>query len=175
MEQTDETFLLDLLNSTPIIDGVQQDELDRAWLRAHGHSGSTAEWQATRAARSALQAVVRGHQSAKSLSRQLDQVSYRPSVSEEGVQWRLDSPTGRTAAAQLVPGEHRAHRSGPARWGVQAPPHAFVGDRRTVADLVELASQRPGGLVPAHDCLQCRARGPSRLPLGARAAVTVRT
>ena len=115
MEQTDETFLLDLLNSTPIIDGVQQDELDRAWLRAHGHSGSTAEWQATRAARSTLQAVVRGHQSAKSLSRQLDQVSYRPSVSEEGVQWRLDSPTGRTAAVRAVLAWDELRRSRPGR------------------------------------------------------------
>jgi predicted RNA-binding Zn ribbon-like protein len=115
MEQTDETFLLDLLNSTPIIDGVQQDELDRAWLRAHGHSGSSAEWQATRAARSALQAVVRGHQSAKSLSRQLDQVSYRPSVSDEGVQWRLDSPTGRTAAVRAVLAWDELRRSRPGR------------------------------------------------------------
>ena len=115
MEQTDETFLLDLLNSTPIIDGVQQDELDRAWLRAHGHSGSSAEWQATRAARSALQAVVRGHQSAKWLSRQLDHVSYRPSVSDEGVQWRLDSPTGRTAAVRAVLAWDELRRSRPGR------------------------------------------------------------
>ena len=42
----DEAFLLDLLNSTPIVDGVQHDDLDaaragRTWLRAHGHLGST--------------------------------------------------------------------------------------------------------------------------------------
>ena len=115
MGHADETFLLELLNSTPIIDGVQQDELDRAWLRAHGHSGSSAEWQATRAARSALQAVVRGHQSAKSLSRQLDHVSYRPSVSDEGVQWRLDSPTGRAAAVRAVLAWDELRRSRPGR------------------------------------------------------------
>ena len=114
MGHADETFLLELLNSTPIIDGVQQDTLDRAWLRAHGHSGSNDEWQAARDARSALQAVVRGQQPARSLSRLLDQVSYRPSVSDAGVQWRLDTPTGRTAAvrAALAWDELRRNRPG---------------------------------------------------------------
>ena len=70
---TDEAFLLDLLNSTPIVDGVPRDDLDtaragRTWLRAHGHSGSADEWQAVRAARSALQKVVRGQEPARSLA-----------------------------------------------------------------------------------------------------------
>lgn len=115
MEQTEETFLLDLLNSTPIVDGVQQDRLDRAWLRAHGHSGSSAEWQAAGAARSALQAVVRGQQPVRSLSRLLDKVSYRPSVSDAGVQWRLDTPTGRTAAVRAVLAWDELRRSRPSR------------------------------------------------------------
>jgi predicted RNA-binding Zn ribbon-like protein len=115
MEQTDETFLLDLLNTTPIIDGVQQDKLDRSWLRAHGHSGSTAEWEAAGSARAALQAVARGQQSARSLSRLLEQVSYRPSVSDSGVQWRLDAPTGRTAAVRAVLAWDELRRSRPGR------------------------------------------------------------
>jgi predicted RNA-binding Zn ribbon-like protein len=115
MDVTDETFLLDLLNTTPIVDGEQQDTLDRSWLRAHGHSGSSAEWQAARAARSALQAVTRGQQPPRSLSRLLDQVSYRPSLSEAGVQWRLSTPTGRTAAVRAVLAWDELRRSRPGR------------------------------------------------------------
>lgn len=115
MEQTEEAFLLDLLNTTPIVDGVQQDRLDRSWLRAHGHSGSSAEWQAAGAARSALQAVVRGLQPARSLSRLLDNVSYQPSVSDLGVHWRLDTPTGRTAAVRAVLAWDELCRSRPGR------------------------------------------------------------
>lgn len=115
MEVTDETFLLDLLNSTPIVDGLQQDWLDRSWLRAHGHSGSSAEWEAARSARSALQAVTRGQQPARSLSRLLDQVSYRPSISDDGVQWRLDTPTGRSAAVRAVLAWDELRRNRPGR------------------------------------------------------------
>jgi predicted RNA-binding Zn ribbon-like protein len=103
----DEAFLLELLNSTPIIDGVQQDELDtaeagRSWLRACGHSGSDRDWQAIREARAALQAVVRGQRPAGSLSPLLDDVSSRPSVSDDGVRWQLDVPAGRASAVRAV-------------------------------------------------------------------------
>jgi len=102
-----EAFLLDLLNSTPIVDGLQQDELEtaqsgRSWLRACGLHGSIAQWQAVGAARATLQAVVRGQQRASSLTPLLDATSYRPSVSDNGVQWRLDAPTDRAAAARAV-------------------------------------------------------------------------
>jgi predicted RNA-binding Zn ribbon-like protein len=111
----DEGFLLDLLNSTPLIDGVQHDNLDRSWLHAHGYRHSTAEWQAIRAARSTLQAVVRGHQPASSLTPLLDGVSYRPSVSDDGMEWRLDTPTGRTAAVRAVLTWETLRRTRPGR------------------------------------------------------------
>ena len=116
----DEVLLLDLLNSTPIVDGEQQDLLDtaqagRTWLRTHGHSGSTAEWQAARAARSTLQAVVRGHLQASSLAPLLDGVSYRPSVSDQGVRWSLETSTGRTAAVRAVLAWDTLRRTRPGR------------------------------------------------------------
>lgn len=116
----DEAFLLDLLNSTPIIDGVQQDLLDtvqagRSWLRERGHSGSSAEWQAARAARAALQAVARGQQAASSLTPLLNGVSYRPSVSDQGVRWRLDTPSGRMTAARAVLAWDALRRTRPGR------------------------------------------------------------
>lgn len=116
----DEAFLLDLLNSTPIVDGVQQDELatsraGRSWLRAHGHGGSTGEWQAVRAARATLQAVVRGQKRPSSLALLLDGVSYRPSVSDDGVQWRLDAPTVRAASVRAVLAWDALRRTRPGR------------------------------------------------------------
>jgi predicted RNA-binding Zn ribbon-like protein len=116
----DEAFLLELLNSTPIVDGVQRDELEtaqagRTWLRAHGHRGSTAELQDVRAARSALQAVVRGQQPASYLAPLLQEVTYRPSVSDEGVRWQLDAPSHRAATVRAVLGWDALRRARPGR------------------------------------------------------------
>jgi predicted RNA-binding Zn ribbon-like protein len=116
----DEAFLLELLNSTPIVDGVQQDELataqaGRSWLRARGHSGSRDEWHAVRDARSAVQAVVRDDRRASSLDSLLDDVSYRASVSDDGVQWRLAVPAGRAAAVRAVLAWDALRRARPAR------------------------------------------------------------
>jgi predicted RNA-binding Zn ribbon-like protein len=55
-----------------------------------------------RAARATLQAVVRGTQSATPLAPLLDEVSLRPSLSDDGVQWQVDAPTHRTAAARAA-------------------------------------------------------------------------
>jgi predicted RNA-binding Zn ribbon-like protein len=117
---TDEAFMLDLLNSTPIVDGAPQDELrtapgSRSWLRARGQQGSTGEWRAVRDTRSALQAVVRGDEPASSLAPLLHGVTYHPSVSEDGVQWRLDAPTDRIAAVRAVLAWDALRRTRPGR------------------------------------------------------------
>lgn len=106
-EPTDEAFLLELLNSTPIVDGAQQDELataaaGRDWLRARGYAGSPAEWRAVRAAREALQAVVRGERGARSLAELLDGVAYAPAMSDAGIEWELRTSTERRAAVRAV-------------------------------------------------------------------------
>lgn len=116
----DEAFLLDLLNSTPIVDGFQLDELEtardgRLWLRAHGHGGSAAEWQAVREARATLQAVVRGERAATSLMPLLADVSYQPSMPHEGVQWHLCAPAGRAAAVRAVLAWDALRRGRPGR------------------------------------------------------------
>jgi len=120
MEFADEAFLLDLLNSTPIVEGVQQDVLDtapagRAWLRERGGTGSVAEWDAVREARDALQAVVRGQRSPRSLAPFLDKVSSRPSMSGDGVDWRLDAPANGATAARAVLAWDAVQRSRPGR------------------------------------------------------------
>ena len=83
---TDEGFLLALLNSTPVIDGVPVDDLAdpvraRAWLAAAGGRGTEAELRHVLRVRQALQAVVRGQQPAAVLAPELEGVtSSRPST-----------------------------------------------------------------------------------------------
>jgi predicted RNA-binding Zn ribbon-like protein len=105
--RADEDSLLDLLNTTPLVDGVVQDRLSdaeeaRVWLRERGGSGSPADWDAARQARDAIQAVVRGERSPAVLAPFLEGVGYRPVVSEHGVEWRLDAPAERASAVRAV-------------------------------------------------------------------------
>jgi predicted RNA-binding Zn ribbon-like protein len=116
----DEAFLLDLLNSTPIVDGVQQDLLETArtgrdWLRAHGGSGSTAEWEATRTARSVLQDVVRAKAPASRLEPVLEGVCQRPSISADGVAWTIDVAAPRQLAVRAVLAWDDLRRTSPGR------------------------------------------------------------
>ena len=103
----DEKLLLDLLNSTPVIDGVQHDELDRAeagrrWLADHGQPATTEEWRSALGARSALQDVVRGDETPAALAPFVDGVLYRASLVDDGVRWTPGLPHGRTTAARAV-------------------------------------------------------------------------
>lgn len=103
----EESFLLDLLNSTPIADGEQQDGLAdagpaRQWLRQHGGTGSAAERQCTVAVRNLLQAVVRGDAAADQLAPLLEGTSARPSITGDGVAWDLDIPEPRRLAVRAV-------------------------------------------------------------------------
>jgi predicted RNA-binding Zn ribbon-like protein len=105
--ETDETLLLDLLNTTPVIDGSPHDELADAhaglrWLTGHGQPDSEDEWRALLDVRSALQDVVRGDGAAASLARFVDGVGYRASLVGDGIAWTPDLPEGRSAAARAV-------------------------------------------------------------------------
>ncbi|MGY4929398.1 CGNR zinc finger domain-containing protein [Streptomyces sp. 900105755] len=102
-----EALLLELLNSTPVVNGVAQDlladpEAARSWQRAHGGSGTAAELRGLVAARDALQEVVRGNLPATSLAPLLDGVTSRPRLSPAGVSWQLDAPAERGMAAEAV-------------------------------------------------------------------------
>lgn len=102
MAVADETLLLDLLNSTPVAEGGQQDLLDRAWLRAHEGGGSATELHEARRAREVLQDLVRGHVSADALAPLLDGVSYQPAIGDDGIDWTLDVSSARRLAARAV-------------------------------------------------------------------------
>ena len=84
----DETLLVDLLNTTPVLDGVPTDLLaDPGWLREH-HIDESDHGRLT-AARDALQAVVRGEWPPSALQLFLDGVALIPTTTEDGVDWRF--------------------------------------------------------------------------------------
>jgi CGNR zinc finger/Putative stress-induced transcription regulator len=118
--RSDEDMLLDLLNTTPVVDGVPQDRLDdperaRSWAREHGGAGSAVESRLIREVRDALQAVVRGERSPGTLTPYLEGVSYVPSLSGEGLDWTLDVPAEREVAARSVLAWSGLDKAGPGR------------------------------------------------------------
>jgi predicted RNA-binding Zn ribbon-like protein len=103
---SDEALLLDLLNTTPVIDGALHDGLAdpaaaRAWMRDHGVATTKQEGVALLEARTILQKVVRGEVSPKALKRFVDDVRLRPVASADGLDWRLDVD-GASGAARAV-------------------------------------------------------------------------
>lgn len=120
MTRAEEDALLDLLNSTPLVDGVQRDHLGDAaeacaWLRRRGGVGSQGEWDATRQARDALQSVVRGERPPTVLAPFLEDVGYRPAMSERGVEWSLDVPAERGPAVRAILSWSTLERTKPGR------------------------------------------------------------
>lgn len=111
----DETFLLDLLNSTPVVDGTQQDVLDADWLRAHDGTGSAGELAAAREARDVLQALVRGDTEPGALAPLLADVVRRPSVTAAGVEWTVEVAQVRRPAVRAVLAWDMIHRTSPGR------------------------------------------------------------
>ncbi|WP_370376208.1 CGNR zinc finger domain-containing protein [Catenulispora sp. GAS73] len=106
-EPTDEQLLLNLLNTTPVVDGQERDELGdfasaRGWLAANGQKATKQEWQGLLEVRPVLQAIVRGERSPTALAAFLDGVGYRPRATVDGLDWDLHAPEGRVAAAKAV-------------------------------------------------------------------------
>lgn len=103
----DEEFLLELLNTTPVVDGEPRDDLAqpkaaRVWMRGHGIATSGTELAALVDVRSVLQAVVRGEQSPTGLQRFLESASLRAAATRDGVDWRLDVADGPQGAVRAV-------------------------------------------------------------------------
>jgi hypothetical protein len=87
-----QAVLLDLLNTTPVIDGQMVDQLAdqaaaRKWLRRHGAASEDVE--AVRAVRDDLQRVVRMEVDASVLRRYLANVRRVPDVGADGLTWSL--------------------------------------------------------------------------------------
>lgn len=90
----DEDFLLAVLNSTPVLDGVPTDEFAdaaraRAWLASVGGQGTEAELRHVAEARRLLQAVVRGEQPPDVLAPLLHGATRRPAIADGRIAWSL--------------------------------------------------------------------------------------
>ena len=130
---SDEAFLLDLLNTTPVVDGVPTDALpDLAtsadWLAAHGVPVRTQEWAALVEARAALQAVVRGDASPVVLQPFVTDVVMTPTVGDDGVTWQPRGVQG-AARAVLAWDGLRVHSPGRLRPCANTDCHLFLIDR----------------------------------------------
>ncbi|MDQ2636838.1 MAG: ABATE domain-containing protein, partial [Actinomycetota bacterium] len=103
----DQALLLDLLNTTPVIDGVVRDDLAgpdsaRKWLRARGVPSSGAELSALLEVRPVLQGVVRGDVEPVALRRFLDGVRLQPVMGGTGLDWQLAVDGGQGAARAVL-------------------------------------------------------------------------
>jgi predicted RNA-binding Zn ribbon-like protein len=104
--QTDDDFLLALLNSTPVIDGAQTDDLAdvdaaRAWLVDVGGLGTEAELLHLLQARTALQGIVRGQLPTSTLPVLLQGVTFAPVVRDE-ITWTLHVEPARRLAVRAI-------------------------------------------------------------------------
>jgi predicted RNA-binding Zn ribbon-like protein len=103
----DEHLLLDLLNTTPVVDGERTDELadpddGRSWAAARGGSGTSDEVALLRSARGAIQEVVRGAAAPESLVALTERIALRPRWREGALRWDLQTPPGERLAARAV-------------------------------------------------------------------------
>lgn len=87
VSMSDADELLELLNTTPVLDGQPTELLDGAWLRDHGVSGQTVA--DARALRDDVQRVVRGEASPAVLDGYVHGASRVPAVSLDGLRWTL--------------------------------------------------------------------------------------
>jgi predicted RNA-binding Zn ribbon-like protein len=104
---SDESFLLALLNTTPVIDGVPSDELrERAsaldWLAGVGGEGSDAEWRLILNVRAALQAVVRRDLPPDALAGFLADTALIPAITAGEITWTLSVAPDRALAVRAI-------------------------------------------------------------------------
>lgn len=123
--------LLSLLNTTPVVDGVNTDMLAtdaqaRAWLRAH--RGDDAAIGSVRQVRDDLQRVVRGDADAAMLNRYLKSVRQVPRLHDGGLDWELAAADW-PARVVLTWGEVQNERPGRLRPCANGECHLFLLDR----------------------------------------------
>jgi predicted RNA-binding Zn ribbon-like protein len=102
-----EALLLDLLNTTPVVDGQPRDNLEnpafaKTWMRQHDITPNKAELAALVDARTLLQAVVRGERSPAALRTHLDTVTLKPVATAGGIDWRVSTTGAGTGAVRAV-------------------------------------------------------------------------
>jgi predicted RNA-binding Zn ribbon-like protein len=103
----DEAFLLAVLNSTPVVDGVPSDSFAdtaraRSWLASVGGLGTDAELEHVLGVRQALQSVVRGEEPPDVLAPALQGAARIPAMTDGEIVWTLSVPPDRELAVRAV-------------------------------------------------------------------------
>jgi predicted RNA-binding Zn ribbon-like protein len=106
-EISDEGFLLTLLNTTPVVDGVPTDDLKDcavalAWLASAGGEGTDAELRHVLEVRAMLQAIVRGEQPPEVLAPALQGGVLHPAISGGQITWTLGVAPERRLAIRAI-------------------------------------------------------------------------
>jgi predicted RNA-binding Zn ribbon-like protein len=102
----DETWLLTLLNSTPVIDGTRIDTLEV----------EVDDPAALRAGRDLLQAVVRGDRPPQALTPLLDGVISRPSITGDGhLEWKVEVGGAQALLVRAITAWDELERERPGR------------------------------------------------------------
>ncbi len=104
--ETEDHFLLALLNTTPVVDGADTDDLAdldaaRSWLLSVGGLGTETELAHLRRARTALQGIVRGQLAASTLEPLLRGLRLVPVIAD-GIVWDLSIDPERGLATRAV-------------------------------------------------------------------------
>jgi predicted RNA-binding Zn ribbon-like protein len=104
--RADEDFLLALLNTTPVVDGVAVDDLAdlesaRPWLVSVGGTATERELRHLRRVRASLQGVVRGELDPSVLAPVIRGVTLAATMAA-GLEWRLDVAAERELAVRAV-------------------------------------------------------------------------
>jgi predicted RNA-binding Zn ribbon-like protein len=120
VEHSDEALLLDLLNTTPVVDGMPRDDLAdpkaaRVWMRERGIAPTKVELDALLDARTTLQKVVRGEASPAILQRFLSAARLRAVAGSDGLDWQLVVDDGPKGAVRAVLGWDAVRIWGPGR------------------------------------------------------------
>ncbi|NKY48971.1 CGNR zinc finger domain-containing protein [Nocardia vermiculata] len=128
--------LLDLLNSRPLVKGVEQDALGdsdvgRRWARDHGGDGSLAELALLRETRDLLRDVVCGQRSREALNALLEGVGQTPEITSDGLHWILTTPPHARLAVEAVLAWAHTEQQLPGRLRpcANAECHLFLLDR----------------------------------------------
>lgn len=103
----DEDFLIELLNTTPMVAGRRVDQLAdrhaaRRWATTRGGTGADDESEALRDVRKALQDVTDGTAPRETLAPHLERVSLRPVLQDGRVVWTLSTASGHMLAARAL-------------------------------------------------------------------------
>lgn len=134
MKPTDwQAVLVDLLNTTPVVDGVATDLLAddgaaRAWLRAHGGGGHE-DLADVRAVREDLQGVVHGEVGVDVLNRYVASARRAPRIDADGVDWVFEGVVDWPAHVVLAWGEVQNERPGRLRACANDECQLFLLDR----------------------------------------------